>query len=163
MNITLIGMPGAGKSYMGKIIAKKLKFSFIDTDKLLEGKFKKELQDIVSEIGNERFIGEETKSVLELKDQDNVVISPGGSIVYSPKAMKHLKEISRVVFLNTPLTMIKSRIDQGSRGIIGLKDKTLEDIFNERLPLYFKYADVVVNDSEDKTTEDLFNEIMRSF
>lgn len=161
MNITLIGMAGAGKSYMGKILAKKLGFNFVDIDLVMETKFNKKLQLLVDMFGDEKFIEEETKVVLELIDKDKLIISPGGSIVYSVEAMNHLKKISKVVFLNVPLSMIKPRIAEKPRGIIGMRDKTIDDIYEERLPLYFKYSDLTIDDNEIKTADDIVNEIRK--
>jgi shikimate kinase len=163
MNITLIGMPGAGKSYMGKILAEWMKYSFIDTDILLENKFGMKLQKIIDDIGIEKFIKEEANIILELQNIDSTVLSPGGSIIYSSAAMDHLKKISNIVFLNVPLEMIKPRITETSRGIVGIKEKTFEELFNERLPLYLKYADFVVDDNEQKTADDIVTEIRSAF
>jgi shikimate kinase len=163
MNITLIGMPGAGKSYMGKILAEKFDYTFIDTDTLLENKFHKKLQEIVDNMGSERFIEEETKVILELENRDNLIISPGGSIVYSSRAMEVLKRISKVIFLNVPIHMLKPRINENNRGIIGMNVKSFEELFSERFPLYIKYADLIIDDNEEKTADNMITEIKNTY
>ena len=142
MNITLIGMPGAGKSSVGKALAERLGMEFIDIDKVLEEAHGKPLQQILDEAGGEGFLKLEEDAVLSYCSVlQNTAISPGGSIVYCKAAMKHLKKISKIVFLEVPLQEIAARIAVQGRGIVGGKDKTLEDIYAERLPLYRQYAD----------------------
>ena len=101
MNITLIGMAGAGKSYTGKALARKLGYSFIDIDIVIEKKLKKKLHDVVCSIGDRGFVKLEEKTILALKNPKNTVISPGGSVVYSKKAIEHLRKAGPVVFLKT--------------------------------------------------------------
>ncbi len=144
MNITLIGMPGAGKSSVGRTVADRLGLLFIDIDRAMELVHHKPLQQILDEAGEEKFIRLETEAVLALGAVEGTLISPGGSIVYSPEAMEYLRSVSTVLFLEVPLEDIKQRIAVTGRGIVGGKDKTLEDIYAERLPLYKKYAQYVV-------------------
>jgi shikimate kinase len=149
MNITLIGMAGVGKSVIGKALAKRLSFRFLDTDKIIENKMGMGLQEIIDEFGEESFLNIEEETTLGLKLSDKCVISTGGSIVYSKKAMKFLKKNSTVIFLDAPLRTIDSRvIDRVTRGIIHLK-KGLPGIYKERLPLYKKYADIKIKLSQD--------------
>lgn len=145
MNITLIGMSGAGKSRVGEELAKKIKFDFIDIDKLIEKKSNLELQKIIEKLGKQRFLKLEERTVLDIDNTtDNLVISSGGSVVYSQKAMKHLETISKIVFLDASLEDIKKRIpDFSKRGIVGLEDG-LEKIFDERYELYKKYSDISI-------------------
>ncbi len=150
MNITLIGMPGVGKTTLGKELAKKLNYDFIDVDDIIEKKAKLKLQQIITRFGDNEFLKIEEKCVLELGEPDNCIISTGGSIVYSAEAMKFLKKISVVIFLDDSLKNINNRIsNRSTRGIIGLKKKGLEALFNERAPLYKKYADITVKMPED--------------
>ena len=145
MNITLIGMAGAGKSTVGKKIAKKLGYDFIDIDDVIEAKTGMKLQQIIDDLGDEKFIEIEEKAVLDLEGLKNHVFSPGGSIIYSQAAMDFLKRNSTIIFLDVPFRVIDYRLrNRANRGIIGLKDKPLETLFNERLILYKKYADITV-------------------
>jgi len=151
MNITIIGMTNAGKSIIGKELAKRLNCKFIDTDGVIEKKLNMKLQQIVDENGEDRFLKIEEQTVLKLGRLDNCIISPGGSVIYSIKAMEYLKRNSVVVFLNASFESINKRIssDQPMRGIIGLKKKSLKELFDERLPIYEKYADVTIEMPED--------------
>ena len=145
MNITLIGMAGVGKSLIGKVLAKRLGYSFIDTDRIIEKNARMKLQAILDRYGKDRFLKLEERTVLNLTLKDRSVVSPGGSIVYSPKAMRFLKRHSVVVFLDAPFGSIDSWIaDKTTRGIIGLKRKGLRDLYRERRPLYGKFADMTV-------------------
>lgn len=144
MIITLIGMSGAGKSLVGKELAKKVKYDFIDIDKIIEKKRNLELQRVIEKLGKQRFLKLEERTVLDIDNMDNLVISSGGSVVYSEKAMKYLETISKIVFLDASLEDIKKRIpDFSKRGIVGLEDG-LEKIFDERYELYKKYADISI-------------------
>jgi len=144
MIITLIGMSGAGKSLVGKELAKKVKYDFIDIDKIIEKKNNLQLQRVIEKIGKKKFLKLEEKTVLDLEYTNKLVISSGGSVVYSKKSMRHLETISKIVFLDAPLKDIKKRIlDFSARGIVGLEDG-LEKIFDERYELYKKYADITI-------------------
>ncbi len=150
MNITLIGMPGVGKSSIGKQIAKTLKFTFFDPDKMIEETAKLPLQKIIDDQGEAAFLELENKAIMNLKGIDNCFICPGGSIVYSKQAMLFLKKNSIVVFLEQSLESLKARIpDMSERGVIGLKGQTLEDVYKQRLGLYQKYADICVKLSDE--------------
>ena len=145
MNITLIGMAGVGKSFIGKKLAKKLNYDFIDIDELIEKKTNLKLQQIIDKFGERYFLKVETKIIMNLSDAINTVISPGGSIVYSKSAMEFLKEKSIVVYLEDSFENINKRVkNQKTRGIVGLKNKDFETLFDERNKLYKKYADVVI-------------------
>jgi len=144
MIITLIGMSGAGKSLVGKELAKKVKYDFIDIDKIIEKKNNLQLQRVIEKIGKQKFLKLEEKTVLDIEYTNNLVISSGGSVVYSKKSMRHLKTNSKIVFLDAPLKDIKKRIlDFSARGIVGLEEG-LEKIFDERYELYKKYADITI-------------------
>ncbi len=162
MNITLIGMSGIGKSIIGKELAKRLKYRFIDTDKKIEEIYKSKLQKILDNFGDEKFLEIEEKTILNLGKIDNYVISPGGSIVYLKDAMKFLKKNSIVIFLNAPLKFIKNRTsDFSQRGIVGYKTKRLKTLFNERYPLYKQYADITINLPEDFDMNTIMNDIIK--
>ena len=144
-NIVLIGMPGSGKSTVGRILSKRTGMSQVDTDVLIERSENMKLQDIIDKNGLERFAQIEEAALLEL-DLKNYIVSTGGSAVYYPKAMEHLKESSTIVYLKTPLSKLLRNIrNMDSRGISVKPGQTFEDLYNERCPLYEKYADVTVS------------------
>ncbi|MEA1984148.1 MAG: shikimate kinase [Euryarchaeota archaeon] len=146
-NITLIGMAGVGKSTIGKLLAKRLGYSFIDVDLLIKKKIGTDLQTFLDTEGDRALIDIEQGSVLELDLQpgDRCIISPGGSVVYSEDAMRYLKEISTVIFLDTSFKNIVRRIsDPSSRGLVGLKNMDMKKLYQKRNILYRKYADVTV-------------------
>ena len=144
-NIVLIGMPGSGKSTVGRILSKRTGMSQVDTDVLIERSENMKLQDIIDKNGLERFAQIEEAVLLEL-DLKNYIVSTGGSAVYYPRAMEHLKESSTIVYLKTPLSKLLRNIrNMDSRGISVKPGQTFEDLYNERCPLYEKYADVTVS------------------
>jgi shikimate kinase len=146
MNITLIGMAGVGKSYIGRLLAEKLNYKFIDVDEIIEKKANKKLQQIVDEDGENKLLKLEEEAVLDIGKVEDTVISPGGSVVYSEEAMRFLKNNSIIIFLNDSLENIKKNINNiENRGIIGLKNKSFEELFEERMMLYSRYADIVIN------------------
>lgn len=162
MNITLIGMPGAGKSFFGVRLAENLSCRFIDVDKVIEKKKGFKLQQVIEKLGDEGFLKIEEETILNLGRLNNCVISPGGSVVYSKKAMRFLKKNSIVIFLDAPLESIKRRIaNRSTRGIIGLRNKTLEELYEERLVLYRKYADATVKVPDDFNIDSILREIIR--
>ena len=163
MNITLIGMSNSGKSTVGKELAKRLNYKFIDTDKIIEEMLSLKLQQIVNDFGEDEFLEIEEQTVLKLGKLDNCVISPGGSIVYSIDAMRFLKKNSVVVFLNASFESINKRIsDQPMRGIIGLKKKGLKALFDERLPIYEKYADITIEMPADFNIDAVIKNIIQN-
>jgi len=163
MNVTLIGMAGAGKSHIGNLLAKKLGLEFIDVDRhLWESIYGKPVQEILDERGEKWFLDEEERLIIEhTRGKDGLLISPPGSVVYQPKAMKHLKEISKVVYLKVPFATIEARV-KGTppRGIVGLGKKTLRELYDERTPKYESFADLTIN-TEGKSSEGIAREIMR--
>lgn len=160
MNVALIGMSGVGKSRTGKLLAEKLGYNFIDIDKVMEQEKGKKVQEIINTLGETKFLEAEEKTVLSIKNPQNTIFAPGGSVIYSDKAMKHLKSIGKIVFLNAPLEEIRRRTpDFSARGIVGLMGKTVEALFEERLPLYRKYADLTV-DLKDYKYEAIVNVII---
>lgn len=148
MNITLIGMPGAGKSLVGKEVARRLNLRLIDTDELIRQRTGLLLGETLARLGDELFIQLEEKVVLQLGNFDNCVVSPGGSVIYSQKAMDFLKRKSVVIFLNVPVEVIVDRVEP-QRGVVRLRDKSLKDLFSERLPLYEKYANQTIFANRD--------------
>jgi len=141
-NITLIGMPGAGKSTTGIILAKNLGAGFIDTDVLIQINQQKRLQQIIEESDHLNLRAIEEREILKINIEHHV-IATGGSAVYSPSAMAHLSAISTIVFLEVDFEEIKRRIDNfDTRGIAKEKGQTFEALFIERQILYKRYADV---------------------
>ena len=106
MNLTLIGMPGAGKSSIGKAVAGRLNLRFIDTDELIRQQTGLTIGESLTRLGDELFIQLEEKVVLQLGNFDNCIVSPGGSVIYSQKAMDFLKQRSFVIFLSVPVEVI---------------------------------------------------------
>ena len=139
-NVTLIGMPGSGKSTIGVILAKALGYQFLDTD-------------LVIQEGPERFKEIENK-VNASVDVTETVIAPGGSVIYCEEAMKHLRSIGKVVYLKISLESLSKRLGNlRGRGVLLKEGQTLKDLYEERVPLYEKYADIVV-DEEGKDLEE---------
>ncbi len=145
MHITLIGPPGAGKSYIGRKLAIRRKMNFVDIDEKLEERFGKPLQEILDIFGEEKFIQIEANEVEGLLLENPTVIAPGGSIICSVQAMEYLKSISTVVYLEVPFEIIFSRVDIKARGIVGIANKSLQEIYTERDMLCRKYADYIIN------------------
>lgn len=161
-NFIFIGMPGSGKSTLGKMLSRKKQLNFLDTDKLIEEKYNLPLQQILNEHGEEYFKQIE-EDILCSIDTENTVIATGGSAVYSEKGMNHLASIGTVVFIDIDSTVLPRRIkNPKSRGIVLAKGETISDIYVKRLPLYKKYADITVksgNESPTKTIEKLIKMI----
>lgn len=158
-NISLIGMPGAGKSTLGVVLAKLLGYEFLDSDLLIQRQEKKRLHQIISERGIEGFKEIENRVNASIEAEDTV-IATGGSVIYGSEAMEHLKSIGMVVYLNIPLDVLYRRLGNlEKRGVVLEKGQTLEDLYRERTPLYEKYADLIV-DIEGKNLEDSLQMIM---
>ncbi len=144
-NLTLIGMPGAGKSTIGIILAKNLELGFIDTDVLIQINQQKPLQHIIEEAGHLALRAIEEKEILKINIEHHI-IATGGSAVYSEKAMLHLRRISKVIFLEATFATIQQRIHNfTTRGIAKEKNQKISDLFAERQVLYQKYADITVD------------------
>ena len=143
--LTLIGMPGSGKSAVGKIVAGRLGWSFIDTDHCIEERFGLRLQALIDQVGTDSFSHIEEETVLNLTIPERTVTSTGGSVVYSGAAMGHLASISTVVFLDVPVEALREHIAlEAPRGIVGMNEGGLEELYRQRLPLYRRYAHVTL-------------------
>ena len=146
-NIILIGMPGAGKSTLGVVLAKILNYSFIDADLLIQSQCDKTLQKIIDACGPDGFIEVENEVLCTLS-ADQSVIATGGSAVYSDEAMKHLSSIGTVVYLQVSLKELEKRLGGlYERGVV-MKDgigMSLNALYEERIPLYEKYAEVTID------------------
>jgi shikimate kinase len=144
-SITLIGMPGSGKSTTAVILAKLLSFEFLDTDILIQRSTQRSLQDIVDKEGHIFLRRIEEKEILKIRPE-KTVIATGGSAVYSKKAMTHLSSFSEIVFLRADFNVIEKRIvNFDQRGIAKARDQSFYDLFMERQPLYEKYADMEID------------------
>ncbi len=161
-NIVLIGMPWSGKSTIGVLLAKALKRDFIDTDLLIQSKTGKSLQEIIDTEGVDKFRKIEEDLILSLTPK-NSVIAPGGSVVYSERAMMHLIAIGYVVYLKCSYGTILSRAQFVElRGLVKSKsDQTLLDLYNERCPLYEKYAEITI-DCDGLRHEEIVSQIANS-
>lgn len=147
-NIVLVGMPGSGKSTVGVLLAKETSHDFVDTDLLIQSAEGRSLQEIVDTDGYMELRHIEER-ILSDVNVTNHVISTGGSAVYSDLSMRHLKQDGIVVFLDVSLDVLQSRVqDYSARGLAKRPDQSFDDLFQERLVLYRKYADITVECSE---------------
>lgn len=145
--ISLIGMPGAGKSTIGLLLAQALGYGFIDTDYLLEALYSRRLQDVTEMLSREDFLDAEGGMICALR-ASGCVIATGGSVIYRPQAMAHLKKLGDVVHLSLPLETVIARVALNpERGISAGQGQTLEDLYAERMELYTKYATAAYNTS----------------
>ncbi len=146
-HISFIGMAGCGKTTIGKALSIELSLSYVDTDKLIENQFKQSLEDIKQSNGYKFVRKAEEEIILGLKNNIEI-ISTGGSAVYSESAMSHLQSFSKIIYISTPLSVIKERIGDGQgRGFAAPNEMSIEDVFYEREPLYNKWADKTVDGS----------------
>jgi len=144
-NIILIGMPGAGKSTLGVLLAKALNYKFLDTDLSIQEYTGELLYKTIEAKGIDEFIKIE-ELVLLNTNVKNTVIATGGSAIYGENAMRHLKDNGQVVYLRLSLEEIIKRVNNiTTRGIVMKKGKTMEDVYAERTPLYEKYADIIID------------------
>ena len=158
-NITLIGMPGVGKSTLGVVLAKVLGYQFIDADLLIQKAEKRKLSVIIEQEGPEGFKKIENRINASI-EAENTVISTGGSVVYCEEAMEHLKSIGKVVYLKLSLKPLSRRLGNlKGRGVLLKEGQTLRDLYRERIPLYEKYADITV-DEEGKNLEECLQALL---
>jgi len=142
-NIVLIGMPGCGKSTIGVLLAKALGMAFIDTDVVLQANEGKMLQSIIEEIGVDGFLEKEETAILGL-NCERTIIATGGSVVYGKRAMEHLHEHGTVIYIRLPYAEIERRLSNlATRGVTLREGQTLEMLYQERIPLYEREADIV--------------------
>ena len=148
-NIILIGMPGAGKSTIGIVLAKILGYEFIDSDLLIQKSEGRLLWEIIEQDGLKAFNAIEEKVNSEIT-VTHAVIAPGGSVVYGPKAMKHLSDIGTVIYLDVDYDLLEQRVGNlDRRGVVHKVDQTLRHLYDERVPLYKKYADITIHEDDD--------------
>ena len=144
-NIILIGMPGCGKSTVGVVLAKALGMDFIDSDLVIQKVTGKRLSQIIDESGDAGFREVENRVNAQLQ-AENSIIATGGSVIYGEEAMHHLKSIGTVIYLKLSYASIEERLgDLHARGVTIQPGWTLRDLYNERCPMYEKWADVIVD------------------
>jgi len=157
-NIILTGMPGAGKSTVGVVLAKRLGRAFLDSDLVIQKRQGKLLHEILEKEGLEGFlrIEEEVNASLEA---DGAVIATGGSAIYGQKAMEHLGRIGTVIYLQLSYETIRERLgDLSERGVALRDGQSLRSLYDERVPLYEKYADVILP-CENRMLREIVTEI----
>jgi shikimate kinase len=157
--ITLIGMPGSGKSAVGQKLAQKLGLVFIDLDNLILERSEQTVNDYLSGRGEKDFLKLQENLVLSLS-LENKIFAPGGSVIYSKSIMGKIKGETYVIFLNVPLSVLKIRRETGSDEIKGLQKLNIAYLFNERLALFKKFADVVI-DVGDESVEQIVGRIAK--
>ena len=146
-NIVLIGMPGVGKSTVGVILAKVLGYQFVDADLLIQKQEGKLLHEIISQVGTEGFIQIENKVNASIEAEDSI-IATGGSVVYGTEAMKNLSDIGIIIYLKLDYNKLKYRLGNiKNRGVVIRKNQRLWDLYSERVPLYEKYADIIIDEN----------------
>ncbi|GMQ61450.1 shikimate kinase [Vallitalea maricola] len=160
-NIVLIGMPGAGKSTIGVVLAKTLGFTFIDSDLVIQKRENRLLQEIIDDIGMERFLDVEKEAVLSI-DVSKSIIATGGSVIFRHETMEHLKEMGDIIYLKVSYEEIERRVNNiTTRGIAMAKGHTLKDVYDQRVKLYEKYANIVI-DCNNKNLEEIVKDIKDS-
>jgi shikimate kinase len=158
-SIVLIGMAGVGKSSVGILLSKTLGFDFVDLDDYILKMDGKTVQEIIDDEGEEALLRLEKRRMYEI-DLASKVVAPGGSIIYHSDLMEYLRQHSNVVYLDDCFETIEKRLTNAStRGIVGLKNKLLRQIFDERRPLYSRYADITIN-CHGKSYEQIAGEIL---
>lgn len=161
-NVVLIGMPGAGKSTVGVVLAKKLGFRFVDSDLVIQEKCDKLLHELIEEHGVEGFWEIENQINGELQ-VEKAVIATGGSAIYGKTAMEHLSQIGLVVYLELSLSEIADRLgDLKERGVTLKEGQTLQGLYEERIPLYEKYAQLTIS-CEGKNIRQIVEEIAKVY
>lgn len=159
-NIILIGMPAAGKSTLGRHLALRLGWAFVDTDLLMEAWWGASLQQIRDHLGLTAFLRAEAEQILRVH-LNQCVIATGGSVVYSEAAMAHLQILGRIVCLASSYENIARRLTNPlSRGLAIGHGQTLKDLYEERAPLYARYAQVTV-DTDGATPEGICEAIIQ--
>ena len=158
-NIVLIGMPGAGKSTVGVVLAKALGYDFMDSDLVIQSETGKRLYEIINESGVDGFLEIENRINSQIQAQ-RTIIATGGSAVYGEEAMDHLKSIGYVVYLKVSYHSLEKRLGNLlKRGVAIRSGNTLLDLYNERVPLYEAYADLVV-DEENRDIREVVEVIL---
>lgn len=143
-NLVLIGMPAAGKTTVGGLLAQALGLDFLDTDELVERLHGKRLHEIIAERGLAGFRAAEEEALLGLR-VEHTLVATGGSVIYGDAGMQALRRLGPVVFLNCPLPVLARRVgDPTARGMVIAPGQSFAELYAERLPLYRRYADVEI-------------------
>jgi shikimate kinase len=143
-NIILIGMPAVGKSTIGVLLAKRLGWSFLDTDLVIQVGESKKLQTILDSVGMEKFCALEEQYVLTVQCK-NHVIATGGSVIYGKKAMEYLKSLGILIHLDLLPQFLEERLKNiSSRGVVMAKGQDIETLYTQRHPLYSQYSDITI-------------------
>ena len=162
-SITLIGMPTSGKSTIGKLVADKLGWDFIDLDDLIKEKTGKSYDEILEKQGEKELLNLENQYTLEIDFEDSdIIFSPGGSLIYSVEAMEKVARETKIIYIELPLKEIEIRL--GLRpikgGIVGLKEKGLKKLFEERDAAYRKFADYIIK-ADNLSEEELMRYLIK--
>lgn len=159
-NLIFIGMPSSGKSTLGRLLAKELDRPFLDTDDVIRRINGCELHEIMDRDGLDGFLQREVEAICTV-DVDNTVIATGGSAIYSPAGMDHLKKIGKVIYVAISYETLEKRVgDPHLRGVVIAPDKTLHDLYDERVPLYEKYADLTLKQADGETTHESVSRLL---
>lgn len=155
MSVILIGMPSCGKSTVGVLLAKKLGYKFIDSDLLIQEREGRLLHDIITDEGIDGFLKIENDVNCSITDE-KTVISTGGSAVYGEEAMAHFRTLGKIVYLKISYETMTQRLgDYVHRGVVLREGYTLKDMYDERVKLYEKYADLTINCTSDEISSTL--------
>ena len=158
-NIILIGMPGAGKSTVGVILAKTLGMRFVDTDIVMQERTGRLLQEIIDTDGTDVFKQIEEETILS-HHFHHAIVATGGSVIFSRRAMDHLKTNGIIVYMKISFEEMERRLKNiTTRGIVLEKGQSIHDMYNERIPLYERYADLTI-DCDDMAFEIVVNKVM---
>lgn len=154
MNVTLIGMPGSGKSTVGRLLAQQLGYAFLDVDPLIVKAYKApHLQKVLDDLGTEAFLDAEAE-VISAIDCEHTVLAPGGSAVLREKGALHLKALGPVVYLKPSVKALEARLGNlATRGVTLAPGQTLKDLCDYRAPFYERYADVTVAGDQSRAEE----------
>ena len=157
-NVVLIGMPGSGKSTIGVVLAKILGYEFLDSDLVIQKREKRRLSEIIAAEGSEGFLKIENDVNCSL-NPERTVIATGGSVIYGAEAMEHLSKIGTIIYLKLEYKNLARRLGNlKNRGVVMKDGQTLLDLYNERIPLYEKYAHITI-DEKNKDIQDIALEI----
>ena len=152
-NLILIGMPASGKSTVGVILAKVIGYDFIDSDLLIQRREGMRLSEIIAEKGIDGFLKVENRVNASI-EASRSVIATGGSAVYGEEAMRHLRDLGAVIYLQVDYETIRKRLHNiRQRGVVLREGQTLEDLYRERCGLYEKYADLIVREGSGEIEE----------
>lgn len=156
-NLIMIGMPSSGKTTVGNLLSEKTEKSFLDTDHVLQDITDLSPKEYVSSYGLDRFLEVQEQTILGIR-AENSVIATGGGVIYSEAAMEHLKKNGLVIYLKTDFEVLENRVGK-DRKLARRDGKSLYDVYLERIPLYEKYADLII-DCKEKLSAEIADEII---